>query len=282
MLKRKKFDYAKKKYANPFFGRVRKASISNRFNFNFENKIKYFIILAIVGLISLVWLFGNWRYFKIDNITVNGVKNIPKDEIEKSIRRQMNERLLFIMPQKNIFFFKKNKAVSMLQAEYNLGNIFIDKDFPRDIIITAEEREYAITWLEDEIYYFIDKNGNIIVEADPLELNQENYPLVENRGAVKIDKKIAPISGRAEIILSIFNSLKDLGGDFKINRFILGDENNKISAKIINGPEIYFNAAGDFDQQINKLPTIVNEKLKNNFLNLEYIDLRYGDKVYYK
>lgn len=282
MLKRK-FDYSKKKYENPFFNLKRRtAVISSRPNFSFADKTKHLVIFAILGFILLIWLFAHWSYLQIDNIIVNGAENLPKGEIEKSARRQANKSIFYILPQKNIIFFSKDELVNALKEEYNLGMVLIDKDWPNDIIINIEERPYAITWFEDEIYYRIDKNGNIISEADPLELKQENYPLVENKSEVKTDKKTVAINNRAEIMLSIFEKIKNFNSNFKIDRFILDNENNKISVKLIDGPEIYFNGAGDIDSQINKLSSIISEKLKNDFLNKQSVDLRYGDKVYYK
>ena len=49
-----------------------------------------------------------------------------------------------------------------------------------------------------------------------------------------------------------------------------------------NGPMIYFNLQEDIEKQVTKLLVLMNEKLKNNLGEKEYIDLRYGDKVYYK
>jgi len=51
---------------------------------------------------------------------------------------------------------------------------------------------------------------------------------------------------------------------------------------LIDGPKIFFNTEEGIDKQINKLLVIKNEKLKDDFNGKEYIDLRYGDRVYYR
>jgi hypothetical protein len=48
------------------------------------------------------------------------------------------------------------------------------------------------------------------------------------------------------------------------------------------GPAVYFNIEEDIDKQINKLIIIKNEKIKKDFNKKTYIDLRYGDRVYYR
>lgn len=68
------------------------------------------------------------------------------------------------------------------------------------------------------------------------------------------------------------------------NDAILDDQNKEIEVKEVckQGPMIFFNIHEKLDKQVAKLLAVVNEKLKNNFGQKEYIDLRYGDKVYYK
>ncbi len=52
--------------------------------------------------------------------------------------------------------------------------------------------------------------------------------------------------------------------------------------KILDGPAVYFNTEKDINAQIAKLLIITDKKLKDNFKNKKYIDLRYGDRVYYR
>jgi hypothetical protein len=48
------------------------------------------------------------------------------------------------------------------------------------------------------------------------------------------------------------------------------------------GPKVYFNIKNDLDKQVKKLAVIKCEKPEAEFKVLEYIDLRYGDRVYFK
>jgi hypothetical protein len=48
------------------------------------------------------------------------------------------------------------------------------------------------------------------------------------------------------------------------------------------GPFIFFNIKDDIDKQLAKLVLIRDKELMDNFNKKTYIDLRYGDKVYYK
>jgi len=52
--------------------------------------------------------------------------------------------------------------------------------------------------------------------------------------------------------------------------------------KIFEGPEVYFNVNGDTQSQSEKLLLLKNEKLRGALYDKKYIDLRYGDMIYYK
>ena len=55
-----------------------------------------------------------------------------------------------------------------------------------------------------------------------------------------------------------------------------------IKIKLIDGPGIYFNIDENLKQQLDKLLVIKNEKIKDDFLTKQYIDLRFGDSVYFR
>ena len=49
---------------------------------------------------------------------------------------------------------------------------------------------------------------------------------------------------------------------------------------IVEGPLIYFNTKEDTLKQIIKLKILIDEKLKDDFLNKTYINLKLGDSIY--
>ena len=107
--------------------------------------------------------------------------------------------------------------------------------------------------------------------------------MIENRGEMKVFEKNIKIDvAELNFIVKLFNEFKRDYKNYKIDRFILDSDLNAAKLALIDGPMIYFNTKEDMNKQIDKLSVIINEKLKDNFLNKTYIDLRYGDRVYYR
>ena len=278
---RKKIDYSAKKYSNPFFRRKKTRAYSLSFRFNWRIRLIFLFILAII--FGLAWFFFFSSYFKIKAIEARGGERISARALEDLAWEQTEERRFLLGSQKNINLFNKNELAEYLKEKYSLENITINRDWPDKIIINIQERDYSLIWLEAEKYYFIDNEGYIISEADPIQINQKDYPLIENKGKSKVfEKKVEAKSDDLSYAIKLFNEFKNNYKSFEIDRFIIDDDANTVKLSLINGPQLYFNTTADMNEQISKLIIFIDRKLKDSFKNKNHIDLRFGDRVYYE
>jgi hypothetical protein len=67
-----------------------------------------------------------------------------------------------------------------------------------------------------------------------------------------------------------------------LDKFLLDGAFNTLQVKFKDGPSIFFNVKEDLDKQLNKRVVIKQDKGDDYFKSLEYIDLRYGDRAYFK
>lgn len=280
--KRKKFDYSKKKYSNPFFQSKRRIKI-NTYAPAWSWRVKLIIIIIVMAVLGFIWFFYSSSFFNIKSVTISGNNRIQSFEIEELFWEQADKRRFLLGSQRNINLFNENKFINTLNQLYNFENLSVKKNLPGDVIVSLEEKNYSLIWLESDNYYYIDESGSIISQIDPLEIKQKNYPLIENRGEMKVFEKNIKIDvAELNFIVKLFNEFKRDYKNYKIDRFILDSDLNAAKLALIDGPMIYFNTKEDMNKQIDKLSVIINEKLKDNFLNKTYIDLRYGDRVYYR
>lgn len=282
--RKKKFDYRKKNYKNPFFQnrtrlRRRERKILNKITW----KIKLIIAIIIILFFGIIWFFCFSNFFNIDKIEINGLSKISAEDIEKSAWEQADKKLFLIISQKNIFFFSANELIKKLEDQYCFDKLIIKKNFPRALTIDLKEKTYSAIWFENDKYYFIDSGGDVISEVNPLDITEKKYPLISFEGEGDFsNEKIKENESNISYIVQLFNELKKIKIDLKIDRFIIDKEKNSVKVSLILGPKIFFNTQNDINKQISKLVVIINEKLKDDFNKKTYIDLRYGDRVYYK
>ncbi len=87
--------------------------------------------------------------------------------------------------------------------------------------------------------------------------------------------------------MSILNALtlaqSDINHSINFPLIIIKKEGGvlKIDARTNEGWQAIFMPSQNFSQQLDNLKIVLREKLKNRE-NLEYIDLRFGNRVFYK
>ncbi|MDD3085183.1 MAG: hypothetical protein PHU32_04845 [Candidatus ainarchaeum sp.] len=295
-----------------------------------EINLFWFIIISFFVIVITILCLLFSKVFCIKDIKIEGLNTIDCESIENIISEQKNSKFL-MFSQENLILFDKNKLISSLQ-DFNFMSVKIDKNiFKRSLNVKIEERQQAIIFLEKGIYFFLDKEGNIIsykidcqvVEKELLNTstndNIENtssdsinndskknnilskldkndcikvddgykkenlYPIIENIGNDKVDDDVKKVDLDDEYInfcLKLYNKLYE-STDFGLKNIILDEERyNTVKIKLNNGLEVYFSLKNDCDEQIKSLFTLEKE-MKSELQGKKYIDLRYGDKIFY-
>ncbi|KKR21443.1 MAG: hypothetical protein UT48_C0008G0020 [Parcubacteria group bacterium GW2011_GWE2_39_37] len=280
--KPKKMDYSKKKYSNPFFRGQKTIRKFPTNNYYLTWKQKLIILIFILLIPATIWLFFYFKFFDIKHINITGSEKISKDEVINMAWQQANKKRYLLGSQKNIFLFDEVGFSNTLQAAYPLGVHTMEKKLPGTLKIDLKEKHYSAIWNEGEKYYFLSDDKSV-TEVEPLQIKDKALPIIQNIGEPKIynsvvieqDEKIA-------CALAIFQKLKTSQHNFEIEKFIIEkDEYNSLKVAL-KGPTLIFNLKDDIDKQINKLYAIINDKLKADYIKKNYIDLRFGDKIYYQ
>lgn len=282
-LKRKgKLVYHSKSYLNPYF--IKKST--NKWqpdfsSFSFKIKLVLAIVLILTGSASYFLFYSS--YFNIKNIMINGGGRIDKNDIELTAKNQSETRYYIINNQKNLFLFSAGNLINTLKSKYSFEEISVNKKIPNTIIIDYKEKAYALIWLEDGNYYFMDEAGNIISPTSQSEIANKAYPIVDNKSSNKIsENKISLDIKYLNFINGLVKIFKEKGSEYKIKNYSIDDETYSVKVMLENNPYLIFTTEEDINGQFDKLNIIKNERLKQDFNKKIYIDLRYGDRVYYK
>jgi len=68
--------------------------------------------------------------------------------------------------------------------------------------------------------------------------------------------------------------------ELSVEKFEIDQGYRSVNVKFVNGPMVYFNTKLDAAEQLNRLILVKKEKIKDNFSKVNYIDLRYGDRLF--
>jgi cell division septal protein FtsQ len=279
-FKRVKKDYQHKTLHNPFFHkRQAKPGVS-------KNKFRrYFVFFFIILIFSaLLYLFCFSPLFSLRQVKIEGVSRIPEAELADFAWQQSQGRQAFLFKQSNLLFFQEETLAAALSENFSFDSLRVYKRWPHTLVISAGERSLAFIWRDKSGQSFSDSRGCLVPEASLTEADIANYAILEassdldyldNKDCLEIDEAYL------RALFALYEKMKSYP-ELKVNRFLLEGAFNTLKADLASGPNILFNVKEDLDKQLNKLVIIKQEQDQAQFNALEYIDLRYGDRAYFK
>jgi hypothetical protein len=269
-----KKDYQRKNLQNPFFHRSQPGQRK------YLGKLSMGGSLLVIGL--AVWFFMFSSFWRWDQVRIEGLTRLPAGEIEKIIWEQGSASRWLFFRQSNIFAFDAGALERKVSAAYNFAGLAVKKTWPRTLTLKVSERPYAFIWREGSDLFYASADGYAIKEPAVSAADQKKYPILDNQtGQTMIGDK-NKISVKGDYLNFFLELSADLAGqpDLATERFIVDREFNTLQVKFIAGPLAYFNTKASAADQVNNLVLVKNAKIKDNFSKTNYIDLRYGDKIF--
>jgi len=239
-----------------------------------KSKFFWFAILFFIVLGSIFYFFFLSSVFQIKEIKISGNQKISTQEIKDIIEEKINKKkLLFI--SRNFFLIDIQEAKTIIEEFPAASKVILKRKFPNKVIVNVEERTPVGIWCQsDENCYYIDKEGVIFEKTKDkreLVINSEREIIFGQRIIEKESLKD---------ILEIHNELKDI--ELDVRDFNILDQGEKLVADMDRW-EIYFNLLENVSDQLFNLKLLLKEKIPpEQRENLEYIDLRFGSRIFYR
>lgn len=270
-------DYHEKKLENPFF--KKKEGIVDWSGW----KLKILLILAAIIFIATAWFFCFSSFWKIREVSVNGLDRMSSEEIQQMLNTELDGRKFLFLPKDNLLFFDEEKFAAAIKDKYRFQGVAVHKKIPGKVVIDIREKPLACVWNEGDKYYYVDIEGYVVSEVNPIDLADRKYPLIANASPLRL------AAGKIQVGLdclaaaaALFKKTAEKALGINIEKFIVDQEMETIKIQTPEGLLISFDSIGDLDKQLEKLAALKNQKLKDDFFKKKSIDLRFGDKIYYQ
>ena len=271
-----KKDYQAKNLVNPFF----------RHHNSKKKPIKkirwyWFLIGFLLVLGGILYGFFASPLFIIKNVQIKGLGRLPENAISEQIWQQVNHNRIWPFKQSNIFMFDREEAQTILISSFNFSKIEINKKLFNTIVVLVEERPYAFIWQEAGKSYYSDSKGYIIRDHEVNPSDLLLFPIIENKTTetMIVNDYLQMDAQYLDFIFGLKGEVEK-NGSMIIDRFIIDQEFKTIKVRFKDGLLAYFNTKEDALKQLDKLIIVKKEKIKDNLDAVNYVDLRYGDKVF--
>lgn len=246
----------------------------------FKNRFFWFITTILIISIILFYIICLYSYFAISEIKIFGNQKVSTEEIETLIQKEISTKILFLESRSIFLISLKSINREILDKFPKIDRVDFDRDFPNSLIVSIKEREPVAILSVDNNNCIIDYKG-VMFEKTP-EINNEQLLVIkaaEIESEITLGKTLISASDMSKI-LEIQSELKEL--ELDIN-FVEIAKDYRVNVELLEGWKIYFDSENDVSRQILNLNLVLKEKiLPEERENLEYVDLRFGNQIYYK
>lgn len=252
-------------------------------------------ILFLVGIVSYI---SHLPKLRINEVALSGGLLVTEKEVEDESLLFMRGKFFWLFPKNNSFLYKKTDLENHLKEKFKrIDTIDIKLEGLNTIQVSITERKPVAIWCRDiistststevvsgfkESCYFIDSFSTVFAQAPSFSGDAyfKFYGLLTDEDP--IGKKY--IASSTDFI-SINNFIESVKG-LKVKPVsLIGKEEGEFSLVLQGGGEIYFDTRKSLDITFDNLKILLDSpelKVKLGQLPIEYVDLRYGNKLFYK
>jgi cell division septal protein FtsQ len=222
---------------------------------------------------------------KVQKIKISGLVVLKKETIVGEVNEILNSKKWWgIFPKNNLLFFSKTDLTNRLLAKFRrIASLEISKDLldsAIEIRVQEREPEAALCRRGEDLCFFVDKTG-FVYEQAPLFLGELFLKFYDERSQkTKPGSFLLPEDDFARLIK--FVNLFEKGfPELSVSSIVL--ETNGIYNFYTNeGWYFILDRKDDWGLVYENLTSVLNEVIQDERKNLEYLDLEFGNKVFYK
>ncbi len=239
------------------------------------------LLLIVIALTIYILIFSG--SFTIQRVIVVGAENVSDERIEEPVNKEKENKLWGFLPGNNIFLYNTKRAqTSLLEEIAQIQSAKITRKLPNTLKVYIEEREPVMIWESNRKRYYLDIDG--IVSKAITGGSEYDLPVIKDESNQELEPREKVVSAKfAEFVVDLANTFHQ-ETSIEIGELLTPSPlSREIHIRTSEGWIIYFTSSRTLESQYTKLILVLNNDLtKEQRQNLEYIDLRIPDKIFYR
>lgn len=244
---------------------------------------KTLVVSCLCSLALALFLYGFSRpQFIISRIEVSGASRVPEASITALVKRGMEGFYLGFIPRAHSLLYPEADVSASLRKEFPaLSGVSLSLRSLASLHVAVREREPRALWCADTFGCFlVDETGFAFAQA-PNDADEHYYRIEKNATSSPLG---AGVVGKETLagIVSFLTGLEKM--EFDPEKAVLGGE-HELEVVLRGGMRLLLRDS-DYDRSLLRLQALLRKDGvfpgKNDLLGVSYIDLRYGNKIYFK
>ncbi len=246
---------------------------------------KWLYLSILIFLSGLVAALLYSPIFTIKNVVINNVGFKPtEDRLAQILNDFMTTRRWYFLPQSNLIFFSSQAARGILASEFYIEEVDFTRHWPNVLKINVAKNVIAAVLKSDNGQYLVDRRGVLVQQIQSQADEVSKLPLVVERDGPK--RSLGNEAIKPEVVTFIDELYETWQSQLPelLPQYIVLDS-LALPTMEVNMPEgWYVNVTGESSalSQVESLKRLLEERIKDDRSKLQYIDVRFGNRLYFK
>ena len=271
-----------------------------------RRRVQLSIVTAMVGCLvvivsgALLWLV-NRPEFRLADITIYGTQQLDEVVVRETIETYLDGAYFNFFPKDSFFFFASSRLENHLREKYpRIGTLASERRGFTKLELVIQERSPFALWCGDIVplelgpladgtstttrrenlstCYYLDESGYLYAKAPHFTGN----PLNRFYGSLDSGQVLGQYFIPTDEFRQLYNLIADINeAGYRVRALLLVDEQD-IEIYIDNSVRLLVARESDFTEVIDSFITLrdAGELDSQALERIEYIDLRFGSRVY--
>lgn len=255
-------------------GRVKKNYRKKKNKSIFRLKPFWFLAITIGAVFFFLLIILTDSYYQLEVVNIEGAdltsEHSLRSFVDKNSKTVFNSQSLVFLP--NVIL-----KAEILRSYPHINSVEIEKKFPRTINVSISERDKKAVWCEEDAdflsCYKIDSGGVAFKRH-----SYKGFTITrEGKNEFSLGEEVFE-RDNIDFLFEVKDYLED-DFEFQVERMSIPHDRSLFTQT--DTVEIRFDFEDDLDSQIERLEILLSEEISETE-DLKYIELRYGNSVYYK
>ncbi|MBI2609574.1 hypothetical protein HYW53_00155 [Candidatus Giovannonibacteria bacterium] len=243
---------------------------------------KIYGTLGGIAVLFLVILFAfYYPKFRISSITVEGVAGDLADKIKTDAESILSKKYFYIFPKDNILIAATGEIKSMLESDPRFDQPAVEKKYPSTVVIkTALRKSWAVVCREgsENDCSLVDRSGFVFAKA-PFLSGTAVLKIFDKRGENNFGNYVLPAGHFKNLVLLVEKVEEKLDEDIES---VALKEHSEAELILKSDRRLIFDFELDPRIALENLSVSLSSELAILKDQIEYIDLRFPNKVFYR
>lgn len=237
--------------------------------------------LLVLALLAIIFGLTRWESLNIQSVQIVGLDRLNQERIEVLVQESLDSRVTRWWNSRNIFLAPHQQIENLLrESEPSISDVQVRRQFPDGLVVFIEERYpvFEICWPEQCL--FLANDGVAIAHSDQMSF----LPVQRTQEAV-VGESVYSQRTMDWLEYLVRTYTIEVGLAIEAIEVVLEGESGILEIAVLtqDGYRVRFDFETDLVVQKNALKVVFEAEIPaERRADLEYIDLRVPNRVYYR